>query len=340
MKLTMELFKNYKLIEDNLLNYGFIKGNNGYIYKKKIHDDDFELVVSIKDKKIDSKLIDLSFNEEYKLIDSNSIGTFIGVLKEDCEKVLLDIRNKCYYKEDFKYPQSNRISNLIKEKYNANPEFLWENADGSAIFRNKDNDKWFAIIMDVNKNRLVKDENIIVEVINVKLDNLVEKYLNKKGIYKAYHMSKKNWVSIILDDALNDNEIMELVDISYNIINVTKYYLVPANPMYYDLEHAFNNSDTINWKQGRGIKVNDIIFMYVAKPIQTILYMCKVLETNIEYEYRSKELNIDSLMKIKLLKTFNSSDFTYDILVNKYNISFIRGPRPLTKELLNDLLNK
>ena len=90
MKLTMELFKNYKLIEENLLNYGFIKGNNGYIYKKKIHNDDFELVVSIKDKKIDSKLIDLSFNEEYKLIDSNSIGSFIGVLKEDCEKVLLD----------------------------------------------------------------------------------------------------------------------------------------------------------------------------------------------------------------------------------------------------------
>ena len=80
--------------------------------------------------------------------------------------------------------------------------------------------------------------------------------------------------------------------------------------------------------------------MYVAKPVQAILYMCQVVETNIEYEYKSKELNIDSLMKIKLLKTFNSSDFTYDDLVNKYHISFIRGPRPLTKELLDDLLNK
>ena len=340
MKLTIELFKNHNLIKDNLINYGFIKVDNEYIYKKNIHNNDFELVVSIKNKIIDSKLIDLSFNEEYKLIDSDSVGTFIGVLKEECEKILLDIRDKCFYKEAFRFIQSNRISNLIKEKYNANPEFLWENAEGSAIFRNSGNDKWFAIIMDVNKNRLVKDENVIVEVINVKLDELVETYLTKKGIYKAYHMSKKNWVSIILDETLTDNEIMELVDISYNKINVTKCYLVPANPLYYDIEHAFDNNDIINWKQGRGIKVNDIIFMYVAKPIQAILYMCKVLETNIEYEYRSKELNIDSLMKIKLLKTFNPSDFTYDALVNKYNISFIRGPRPLTKELLNDLLNK
>jgi len=340
MKLTIELFKNYNLIESNLSNYDFIKENNTYLFKKNIHNNEFELNVIIKDKTIDSKLIDLSFNDEYKLIDSETSGSFIGSLKEECESILLDIRNKCFYKNEFKFSQSNRISNLIKEKYKACPEFLWDNAEGSAIFRNKDNDKWFAIIMDVNKNRLVKDENKLVEVINVKLDELVESYLNKKGIYKAYHMSKKNWVSIILDDTLTDNEIMDLVDISYNTINITKYYLVSANPMYYDIEHAFDNTDIINWKQGRGIKVNDIIFMYVAKPIQAILYMCKVIETNIEYEYKSKELNIDSLMKIKLLKTFKSSDFTYDDLVNKYNISFIRGPRPITKELLNDLLKK
>jgi len=29
-------------------------------------------------------------------------------------------------------------------------------------------------------------------------------------------MNKKNWVSIILDDTLADNEIISLIDISYN----------------------------------------------------------------------------------------------------------------------------
>ena len=131
MKLAFELFKNYNLIENNLINYGFIKENNTYFYKTNIHNNEFMLIVSIKDKLIDSKLIDLSFNEEYKLIDSINQGSFIGVLKDECEKVLIDIRNKCYYKEDFKFMQSNRISNLIKEKYNAKPEFLWENAETS-----------------------------------------------------------------------------------------------------------------------------------------------------------------------------------------------------------------
>ena len=54
-----------------------------------------------------------------------------------------------------------------------------------------------------------------VEIINVKLGNLTSKYLNFEGIYTAYHLSKKNWVSIILNDTLKDEEIMNLVAISY-----------------------------------------------------------------------------------------------------------------------------
>lgn len=36
------------------------------------------------------------------------------------------------------------------------------------------------------------------------------------GIYPSYHLSKKSWISIILDDTLSDKEIMNLVDLSYD----------------------------------------------------------------------------------------------------------------------------
>ena len=48
----------------------------------------------------------------------------------------------------------------------------------------------------------------------LKTDDQTEKLLNKKGIYTAYHMNKKNWVSIILDDTLKDEEIMKMVELS------------------------------------------------------------------------------------------------------------------------------
>lgn len=45
---------------------------------------------------------------------------------------------------------------------------------------------------------------------------------NKKGIYPEYHLNKKSWVSIILDDTLTDDEIMSLIDMSYQIVDSKK----------------------------------------------------------------------------------------------------------------------
>ncbi len=217
---------------------------------------------------------------------------------------------------------------------------MWDDTPGCGVFRNKDNDKWFGIIMNIPKNKIVGDSNTEIEVINIKLDEKTDELLNKNGIYKAFHMNKKNWVSIILDDTLIDDEIMELIDISVSKSQANKYWIIPAKPEYYDVEGAFNNSDIINWKQGNGIKNGDIIFMYVAKLISAILYQCIVTEIIIPYEYKSKELTINKLMKIKLIKRYNRNEYTFDILKNKYGISFIRGPRPLPIELKKDLLGE
>ena len=47
-----------------------------------------------------------------------------------------------------------------------------------------------------------------VEVVNVKADGgEIQEILSAKRYYPAFHMNKKCWVSIILDDALSDEEI-------------------------------------------------------------------------------------------------------------------------------------
>ena len=219
MKLVDELFKRYILIEDTLIKYGFTNNDNIYSYNKLIHNNEFELKVIIKDNIITAKLIDKEFNDEYTKINIESNGSFISSLKEECSSILIDIRNNCFKKQYFIYPQSNRITEIIKHNYNVEPEFLWEKYPGFGIFRNKNNDKWFALIGNVSKDKFIKGKKEEVESINLKLDNLTNDYLNNTGIYPAYHMSKKNWVSIILDNTLQDNEIIKLIDISYNNSN-------------------------------------------------------------------------------------------------------------------------
>ena len=58
-----------------------------------------------------------------------------------------------------------------------------------------------------------------VEVINVnEVQESVKDYLSQAGIYEAFHMNKKCWVSIILDDTLPDDAIQGMIDDRYRRI--------------------------------------------------------------------------------------------------------------------------
>ena len=129
---------------------------------------------------------------------------------------------------------------------------------------------------------------------------------------------------------------MELVDLSYDISNIKGEWIVPANPKYYDIINAFNKTDTIIWKQSNNIWAGDIVYLYVAAPISAILYKCEVLETDIPYEYKDKNVAMKKVMKIKLLKRYKQDEFTFEKL-NKYGIKLVRGPRGLTDILSKDL---
>ena len=61
--------------------------------------------------------------------------------------------------------------------------------------------------MDIDKNKIEKNKKGEIEIINLKLDEETKEYIKQNGIYEAYHMSKKNWVTIILDDTLKDDDI-------------------------------------------------------------------------------------------------------------------------------------
>ena len=122
-------------------------------------------------------------------------------------------------------------------------------------------------------------------------------------------------------------------------VRESKEWIIPSNPKYYDVIAAFEASDVIDWKQGRGINIGDTVFLYVGAPVSAILYKCRVLETDIPYDYQDKNLTITALMKIKLLKKYEPDEFTFTRLGDEFKIFAIRGPRGTTSSLsaaLND----
>lgn len=220
MNIEKDIFKrtivNFKQIEP----YGFKKGNNKYIFEKKFLKNDFKAIITIDDKGIISgKVIDLQINEEYTNINTEMTGEFINKVRESYKDILIDIRNKCFENKYFIFDQSNRINKYIKDKYNNEPEFLWNKFPGYAVYRNEKNKKWYGIIMNLDMSKLNNGTGE-TEIINIKLDeNKIKKLLKQKGFYEAYHMSKKDWISIILNDTLKDDEIISLLNESYELVN-------------------------------------------------------------------------------------------------------------------------
>ena len=237
-----------------------------------------------------------------------------------------------------------KIIDYIKKEYEAEPEHLWRSYPDYIVFRYSDNNKWFGIIMDVSRDKLGLDGDDRVDIIDVKVGDpfLRDMLIQQPGYLPAYHMNKGNWITVLLDGTVSFEDVCGMVDEGFMAtaskakkekIRPPKEWIIPANPKYYDIEHAFDDENEIDWKQGAGIKVGDTVFMYVASPVSAILYKCKVTETDIPYKYADENLTITALMKIKLLKRYKPEKFTFDVLKEEYGIYAIRGPRGIPNSL-------
>ena len=216
-----ELFKKCVFDYSKLLNYGFKEENNIYYYEKYILDNNYKICIKIENNNVIGKIYDLIFNDEYLNLNVDSNLSFNNKIKEEYINILKDIKNNCTKESLFVFKQSNEITNYIKRKYKVSPEFLWDKSTGNGVFRNKNNKKWFGIIISVSKDKLdLKYKQEIIEIINLKLDETMIKELIKiDGFYRAYHMNKKSWISIILDNTLDNEIIYSLIDQSYNNVN-------------------------------------------------------------------------------------------------------------------------
>lgn len=338
MNIENDIFKRTRLNIDALIPYGFIKKKNTYEYSKVFMNDFKACIVINENGIVKGKIYDLNVADEYiNFRTQNQNGEFVNRVREEYKNILKDIREHCFEKVYFITEQANRITKRIMEIYHNKPEFIWKDFPECAIFRNPNNEKWYGIIMSIDKSKIDKKSIGKVEVINVKLDyKTISHLLKKNGFYPSYHMNKKNWITIVLDDTLSDKEVMEYVSISHKYTKTIDEWIIPANPKYYDIINCFKDRNIIEWKQSNNIKIGDIIYLYIAAPYSAILYKCEAIEINIPYEYKDNNLSMNRIMKIKLLEEYDKNKYTFSKL-NGYGIKAIRGPRSVPERLSKDL---
>lgn len=111
-----------------------------------------------------------------------------------------------------------RLQQFISETYGTNAEYPWAKYPNYMVFRHSNHQKWFALIMDIPKEKLGLPGKERIDVLNVKCEPLMIGSLRSEaGIYPAYHMSKTSWITVALDGSVSDEKIKWLLDMSYNL---------------------------------------------------------------------------------------------------------------------------
>ena len=210
-----EIFKAYQFNSKKAKEYGFVENQGIWTYSSPILQGDFLMRITVEDSDLTFQVFDQETGDLYPQVHMESMrGTFVGSVREACLEELFDIRKACFEVQEFLCPQTKRIMALVQEKYGNQLEYLWEKSPDTAVLRHEDNQKWYAILMRIPWDRLDKGRDGLVEAVNLKHDQVAD-LLSQNGIYPAFHMNKRYWISLPLDDTLTDEKVLELFERSW-----------------------------------------------------------------------------------------------------------------------------
>ena len=116
-----------------------------------------------------------------------------------------------------------QLEKFLCETYAVDMDYPWIKYPNYEVFRHINNKKWFALIMDVSKNKLGLAGDEILDIVNFKCDPAVIGSLRmENGFFPAYHMNKDSWITVALDGTVDDEKIKFLADMSYELTSTMK----------------------------------------------------------------------------------------------------------------------
>jgi len=168
-------------------------------------------------KKLGLELIALDdVNERYQLFDIPTTSSSIAqALREEASELAF----QWMHPEQSDIEEARQkwtkwmIENIVP--YHGNP-FEKTEAMGFMV---EDKGKWYGLMMEVPLQKLGVTSQANALILNVKIHpEDKERLITTDGIYEAYHMNKKHWISIALNVCSDDALVKECIYTSYKCV--------------------------------------------------------------------------------------------------------------------------
>ena len=212
-----DIFFRKKAVSEKLEAYGFHKARGIYKYSAELINGEFRLEITIGKKAIpDTKLVEHASGEEYVLHKTDAVGAFVVEVRAAVSAILQDVADACYETAVFKTEQAVRIITYVREKYGDELEYLWERFPDNAVWRREDSEKWYGALLTVSRRKLGVDSDETVEIIDLRsAPEVLDSLIDNEHYFPGWHMNKKHWYTIILDESVPLEEICRRIDESY-----------------------------------------------------------------------------------------------------------------------------
>lgn len=200
MKKEIQFFARKRVDYDKLTAYGFTKEKEDFFYRTKLLDAQFLMEVCLRNGEIQTRLLDTENECEYILhLVDGAQGEFVGAVRAAYEGVLSDIRTQCFVEDVFQSDGARAVMQYVSDKY------------GTLL-------EWYAALLTAAGNKIGLEGNGNVEILDLRIDPAkLEQTIDYKRYFPGYHMNKKNWYTICLNGSVEDKELFERIDISYEL---------------------------------------------------------------------------------------------------------------------------
>lgn len=187
----------------------------GKIFPSQMEGFHFQVVSASQKQGLEIVAID-EVNERYTLFDIPTTSSSIAqALREEASELafLWLHPEQSSIKEARQKWTKWMTENIVP--YHGNP-FEKTEAMGFMV---EDKGKWYGLMMEVPLQKLGVASKANALILNVKIHpENKERLLSTDGVYEAYHMNKKHWISIALNVCTDDALIKECIYTSYKCV--------------------------------------------------------------------------------------------------------------------------
>ena len=88
----------------------------------------------------------------------------------------------------------------------------------NAVLRREDNKKWYAVLLTVERSKLGLDGDGVAEVIDLRGEpSEIVEIIDGETYFRAYHMNKQHWYTIILNNNVSNDEMIKRIEKSFSL---------------------------------------------------------------------------------------------------------------------------